>query len=319
MDDTKAARSGRQKEIDFVRGEQLGLVRGCSFPPIWVTEGKARKKVTNPQMKSVLLVIDSHAGKTGACYVSLDTLARETGLGRRTVIRVLQALEMLSVITHTPHRHGRSTLIHRRIVFANLHEFHSARNDDSQCPVDDSQCPVEPFTVPAAGTQREGRELQKELHKGKSGVSEKSGGAGKGTLEPLQSGLKTSDLADALRVDQLWKIAARRGLLPQTSYWRLTFFGLCWSLYRRRHKLLNPVGLLHRKLADGRQAVLDQVDDSTDRAWARKTIAELDGIEPATPARASADPRAIEIQEFEQRRREQQRRLQEEFPAEVQR
>lgn len=142
------------------------------------------------------------------------------------------------------------------------------------------------------------------------GVLKRSPPAGKDSRS-LLPGLQTADLADTLRVQQLWRIASGRGLIPETSYWRETFFGLCWSIYRRRHEesIRNPVGLLHSKLRQGRDAILRQVDDETDRAWARRAIAELDGVQLATPRSAAADPEAAALHQQQRWRSEQARAL----------
>lgn len=79
-------------------------------------------------------------------------------------------------------------------------------------------------------------------------------------------------------IEDLWRATEAAGLLPETAYWRETFYGLCRSIWRNRAKLANPVGLLHHKLLAGEQAILSQVDDAHDRSWAREQLRRAEEI-----------------------------------------
>ena len=52
-----------------------------------------RARGISPSAKLVLMILaDHHNGQTGACFPSYETLRKETGLSRRTVIRARQEL-----------------------------------------------------------------------------------------------------------------------------------------------------------------------------------------------------------------------------------
>ena len=94
-----------QKRIDYTRAEQLGLLRRVILPATEIAEGKRKLTVTPGSLKAVLRAIDDHGR---VCWASLDTLAAETGLSRRAVIRAVAALEERSVvcIEHRPKKNG---------------------------------------------------------------------------------------------------------------------------------------------------------------------------------------------------------------------
>lgn len=84
-----------QKRIDFSRAEQLGILRRAEIPAVEITESGKQRLVRPSTIKLVLAKIDDHGQ---LCWASLDTLARETGLSRISVVRAIAALEILSVL-----------------------------------------------------------------------------------------------------------------------------------------------------------------------------------------------------------------------------
>lgn len=84
-----------QQRIDFSRAEQLGLLRRAVLPLTEIVESGKNRNVRSSTMMTVLRAIDDHGRK---CWASLDTLASETGLSRRAVIRAVAGLVSLSVV-----------------------------------------------------------------------------------------------------------------------------------------------------------------------------------------------------------------------------
>ncbi|HEY2414963.1 MAG TPA: helix-turn-helix domain-containing protein [Pirellulaceae bacterium] len=102
------AKNDPQGKLDFARSEQLAMLREAILEPVEIQEAQAPRRVMPKTMKTVLRTLDDHAGgRDKGCWASLDTIARETGLSRRQVVRVLAALESLSLIcVETPSRRG---------------------------------------------------------------------------------------------------------------------------------------------------------------------------------------------------------------------
>ena len=88
----------------------------------------ARAAPVDPTARHVLMVIASHANRKGRAWPSMDTLATETGRGRRTVERAVDRLEAAAVV-EVIHRAGRSC----EYVFA--HE-QNPRHSDGGHPAD---------------------------------------------------------------------------------------------------------------------------------------------------------------------------------------
>jgi hypothetical protein len=90
--------AARQKAIDFNRGTQLRALREIALPTFIASDGK---RVSRSAMKNVLRQIDDHAGMRNWCTASVDTLADELHLGRRVVLRALEALRFLQLVIHS--------------------------------------------------------------------------------------------------------------------------------------------------------------------------------------------------------------------------
>lgn len=52
-----------------------------------------------PMLRSVYMALCDHANKDGVCYPSLSTIGEESGISRRSVIRIIKQLEELGLIT----------------------------------------------------------------------------------------------------------------------------------------------------------------------------------------------------------------------------
>lgn len=119
----------------------------------------------------------------------------------------------------------------------------------------------------------------------------------------LRKDLRVTDLIDPRIVSELWGRVLELRLMPDTAYWRETFFGLCHSMHRHRAKLTKPVGMLHAKLRSGPKLITSQVDDDHDRTWARKAIRILDGLETPRTEDRTPDPDAAAARYFDEQRR----------------
>lgn len=69
-----------------------------------------RQAILDSELRSterlVALVLSTHMDRHGAsCYPSLTTIARESGVSRRTVLRALAALELAGLLS-VMHRQG---------------------------------------------------------------------------------------------------------------------------------------------------------------------------------------------------------------------
>jgi len=106
-----------QQTFDFGRGDQLGLLDAARIPSRRV--GTAR--VSAAAMRHVLRVIDSH-GRGREAWPGLQTIARETSLGVRTVKRAVAALADMSLLVITKRRPatGLVPVNHYRIVWSEL-------------------------------------------------------------------------------------------------------------------------------------------------------------------------------------------------------
>ena len=76
-----------QQQIDFTRGNQLGLLKALAIPDA--------REIKGATAKSVLRAIDDIGTR---CYAAATTLAKHTGLGDRTVKRALRRLEELGFV-----------------------------------------------------------------------------------------------------------------------------------------------------------------------------------------------------------------------------
>jgi hypothetical protein len=98
-----------QTEFDWTRADQLGMVERWTPPSV--------PGVSAAAMKSVLRSIDSY-GRGSEAWPSEATLARDCGLGVRTVKRAIKALGVLSLLI--VERRGPHTVNHYRIVWTEL-------------------------------------------------------------------------------------------------------------------------------------------------------------------------------------------------------
>jgi hypothetical protein len=123
----------------------------------------------------------------------------------------------------------------------------------------------------------------------------------------LKPDLDVGELQTAESVQALWELALLqprlRGLYRNRQEHRLRFFALAQSIWRKREKFANPVGMFHHKLARGPAAAAEQADDAHDFAWAQAAIRGLGQTGDRRPE--LDDPEAAFVRE----RHEQQQRL----------
>jgi AraC-like DNA-binding protein len=107
-----------QLNIDFSRAEQLATLRHAQLPATVSTDGK---RIEPRMMLAILRCLDDHAGGK-LCWVSFETLAKETGYSVRSCKRGIAALESLSLVcVETKCIPGTKTRVnHYRIVWSEL-------------------------------------------------------------------------------------------------------------------------------------------------------------------------------------------------------
>ncbi len=142
-----------------------------------------RELEAGPQEKLILLALVSYADADGACWPSVETLARGTGLGRRTVQRVLRRLEQAGLVDVTPGggRHNPS-----RYRLRLPPEVEKGRQRDAvSLPEKASARPRKGVRGDTKGRQSDARTIQKELSKEK--YPEREGRAAARAPSPSQS------------------------------------------------------------------------------------------------------------------------------------
>jgi len=80
-----------QTQFDFTRGEQLAMIRDAQLT------APAGAQVSAAALKAALRAIDDH-GRGRPAFPALNTIARESGLGLRTVKRAVAALEAMGLL-----------------------------------------------------------------------------------------------------------------------------------------------------------------------------------------------------------------------------
>lgn len=313
MEDREPPAGGGQREFDFWQRDRL--IAGVCLPRSVTV---ADRSASSFAVKAVLFRIHQHAGQGGESFPGIATLAKQTELHERTVRTAIQALAQLGLITIARKKSARSYVVcnHYAICWEEILQRQSERyKGHPETQGERAPCPDQPgiragasghnaLTNRASGHKQPGMVptepsmeplMNKSMEREVGGVS-KSGGA------TLKAGLTTDDLADPETVLALWDLVMASRRLPDTPYWRETFMALCYSLWRNRSRIRNPVGLLHHKLDQGQQAVLAQVDDEHDRAWAhrvirqRETPTELLIRESARSDPPSPDPARLQAQ-----------------------
>lgn len=90
-----------QQQIDFDRGDQLGLLDAAEIPSISVRDGRTKVRVSGATSRSVLRAIDSF-GRGGTAWPSIETLGRTVGRNERTVRRAVTALVEMQLVIVEP-------------------------------------------------------------------------------------------------------------------------------------------------------------------------------------------------------------------------
>src|SRR5262245_8015660 len=79
----------------------------------------------------VYVCLARHAGTTGYAFPSYDTIAREMGMGRRTVVRAIRTLESLGFVAVERQNDGRQSNRYRLLGGAGtapVPDMHQCRN-----------------------------------------------------------------------------------------------------------------------------------------------------------------------------------------------
>lgn len=306
-----------QKTFDHVRGEQIATLRECQLPSVVVPDGS---QVSGRSLKATLYAIDSRAGKSGTCWASIDTLAHDSGIRRRTMIRALQGLRALGLLIESDDERD-ARIKHRRICWTNLADFRSS----NQCQTDTNltKSTGASLTRTSASNARTGASLTRtsassntqRVHKEQKGnkestrdiqISEEEGRR-RWRLRPA---IDVADLVDPEQVEELFQelLTHERtsGKFLDCDDDRLRFYAFCHAVHRKRHQFRFPLIFLHQQLERGRGAISsDHVDDAHDVAWARRVLRErYTPVLAATEAPRSPvfDAEAQEVQTFERRR-----------------
>lgn len=113
-----------QRELNWLRGSQRRALRGLAAeisasiaPVLLASDGGGVKPAA---AVNVLDKIDDHAGARGACWASIETLARESGYSVRHAKRILEVMDREGLITQTWETVGGKRTMCRRIVWANV-------------------------------------------------------------------------------------------------------------------------------------------------------------------------------------------------------
>lgn len=95
----RKANARGQGTFGFTRAGQLHLKRHAVIPAVKIVEGQAGGgrtiTVTPAQIFAVLTVIDDHGPR---CWPSIDTIAGEARISRRSAVRAIKALQTLDLI-----------------------------------------------------------------------------------------------------------------------------------------------------------------------------------------------------------------------------
>ena len=78
--------------------------------------------------KLVYAVLESRIGSNGKCWPGLGTLAKDTGLGRRTVLRAIQRMEKFKLISVDRQGRGRVNFYRTSVKMALLSKFNQCQN-----------------------------------------------------------------------------------------------------------------------------------------------------------------------------------------------
>jgi hypothetical protein len=99
---------------DAAHKERDKLLAGLKLPKAITVNDRS---VSAKSCRAVLYRLAAHAGPDDLCFPSMETLAAETGLGRKTVARAVEALERLQIVARTLRRTTDSRLVvnHYRI------------------------------------------------------------------------------------------------------------------------------------------------------------------------------------------------------------
>lgn len=79
-----------QRTLDFSRGEKLWMLRAAVLPAFRCRSGR---RVSAAVQRAVLRVMDDHARTNRSCILTEETIARESGYTKGTVVLAVQALE----------------------------------------------------------------------------------------------------------------------------------------------------------------------------------------------------------------------------------
>jgi hypothetical protein len=270
-------------------------------------------------LHSVLREISSRAGVSGTCWVSNETLARDTKLSLSQVKRVLKGLRQLSLIVEHTERVGRLTRHHKRVAFANLKDFVKEQRELFCEPEEVLTGQREVLTGQRGAVDRStwrcltGQQLATKI----KGREIKDSIEGDGILENREkvvdaaiSITERQQLADPECVQQLWLLTLRTypQLFANNEFCRLRFFAWAAHCWKHWAALQNPAGFFVSLLRKGRDALAMQINDASDIPQAKRMLAELEGQVLVGSAQHQATALDADWhQDADQRRQELQR------------
>jgi hypothetical protein len=317
------------------------LLAAVNLPrSLTVEEGTVCRTVSAAVVRALLYRLNHFAWGNTWCYPSIETLCEKTDFSDKQVRRGIKALRQQGLLTVERRKTAQGVSCnHYRIEWERVREMatyrgHPERDQSAmrtdppairEGPIGHSEGTNRPSGAdqsamrtdpPATMAAKYMNGMNEEIHESmEGGVSEMSGEKGLCLLPDLRA----ERLNDPDVAQRLWEAAlehpATRDLYRDDAFDRLRWFAWCFCVWRKRSKLRNPPGFFHHVAGQGREAIVQQIDDEHDLAWARKVIRERDGpasggppaevVQEATRDPVSADPSA----EFERRKSDELRRL----------
>lgn len=256
-------------------------------------------KVKAHNLKHVLVMVDSYAGRDGWCFATLETLSHDTQLGVSTVQRALNELEAQGFIVCKRHRQGRSTIVARRLDPAGIADYMRRAHPDhcrdrwpksSQVTYSSSehvnseraglspgQNGRSPVQNPGSPGQTNGftcspGERQSPLSHQKSKKSK-----GNGTSKNCSQGMTVKELIDANSIGKVVDIFLAHPMneLPNDDASRKMLFALAHHCHRKADELTNPVGFFFHMAKKSVMEIREQLDDEHDWPAGKKMMRDL--------------------------------------------
>jgi len=267
------------------------IMRDAVLPPVLI-DGK---NVSPASIHSALCAIHSRAGLHGTCWASYPRLAQDSKMSVSQMKRCMAALRKLSLLIEREGREGRTNVVYRTIHFGNLEDF-CLQQRPLDFVIEDELPDLEtlktvvvdrstvdrsiPLTGQPAVVDRStcgsltGQQLTPKYplrNQVKNSINESENGFFK---------IDVSELNNPSRVQELWFLNC--GWHPQhyqgDEETRRRFFAFCHQTYRSRNagSIDDAVALFSSRVKQGSASFW--FDDDHDMEWAKRVIAELDGV-----------------------------------------